>query len=99
MYGAAAVQLRLMLLEAIVVDRPDELIIDLDAVVRVRADGLSALIGGYVTAIEYGTSYRVLNAHDEVRQAMLDTGTLDILADSDDTGALLLVMLIGDSPA
>jgi anti-anti-sigma regulatory factor len=79
------------------VDRPDELIIDLDAVVRLSTGTLAALICGYVTAIEYGTSYRVVNAHDEVRQAMQATGTLDMLADSEDTGALLLAVLLSDS--
>lgn len=95
--GAAVVQLRRVLLEAIVVDRPDELIIDLDAVVRLSTGALAVLICGYVTAIEYGTSYRVVNAHDEVRHAMQATGTLDMLADSDDTGALLLALLHSDS--
>lgn len=86
-----------MLLEVIVVDRPDELIIDLDAVVRLSTAALAALICGYVAAIEYGTSYRVVNAHGEVRQAMQATGILDMLADSDDTRALLLALLLGNA--
>jgi anti-anti-sigma factor len=91
--GTAVARLRLVLLEVIVVDRPDELIIDLDVVRCLSVTGVGALMCGYVTAIEYGTSYRVVNAHGEVRHAMLATGTLDVLTDSDDTGALLAIML------
>jgi anti-anti-sigma factor len=97
LHGPAVVQLRLMLLEALVEGSPDELIIDLDAVVCLSTGGLAALIDGYIDAVEYGTSYRVLNAHGKVHEAMRTTGTLDMLADSDDTGALLAALLLGDS--
>ena len=86
-----------MILEAIIVDLADELIIDLDAVVCLSVAGLEALIAGYRTAIEYGTSYRVVNAHALGRRGMLTTETLDMLADSNDIGALLLALLSTDS--
>jgi anti-anti-sigma regulatory factor len=49
--GAAVVEVLLMLLEAIVVDRADELVIDLDAVACLGSAGLAALVCGYVTAV------------------------------------------------
>jgi anti-anti-sigma factor len=64
LHGSAVAQLRL--LEMIIMERPDELIIDLGAVSYLSSAGLAALIFGFVTAIEYGTSYRVVNAHHDV---------------------------------
>lgn len=96
--GAAVAHVRLMILEAIIIDRPAELVIDLNAVSWLSAPGLAALVCGYVTAVDYGTSYRVVNAHAEVRRTMQATGTLDMLADSDDIAALLLALLFADPP-
>jgi anti-anti-sigma regulatory factor len=89
LHSGAVVQLRLMLLEAIVVGRPGELIIDLDRAVSLSTGGLAALVGGNVTALEYGTSYRVIKPRGEVREAMQAVGMLDMLADSDDIGAVV----------
>lgn len=93
--GSAVTRLRLRLLETIIIDRPDGLIIDLGAVSLLSGAGLAVLIFGYVTAIDYGTAYRVVNAHHEVRRVIEASGTLDMLADSDDIAALLLVLLVG----
>jgi anti-anti-sigma factor len=93
--GSAVTRLRLRLLETIIIERPDELIIDLGAVSYLSRAGLAVLIFGYVTAIDYGTGYRVVHAHHDVRRVIEASGTLDMLTDSDDIGALLLVLLIG----
>jgi anti-anti-sigma factor len=99
LHGPAVARLRLRLLESIIVERPDELVIDLDAVTRLSPAAFAALIVGCVTAIDYGTSYRVINAHDNVRRVIEASGTADLLADSDDTGALLLALAVGTSEA
>lgn len=97
LHGSAVAQLRLRLLETIIIGRPDELIIDLGAVSCLSGAGLAALISGYVAAIDYGTSYRVVNAHHDVRRVIEQSGTLDMLTDSDDIGALLLAVLVDGS--
>jgi hypothetical protein len=50
-------------------------------------------VAGYVTATDYGTTYRVLNAHGSARHTLQTTATIDVLADSNDLGALLLAVL------
>jgi anti-anti-sigma factor len=97
LHGAAVAQLRLRLLESIIAERSDDLIIDLDAVTCLSPAALATLIVGCVTAIDYGTSYRVINAHDNVRRVIEASGTADLLADSDDIGALLLALAVGAS--
>lgn len=91
--GVAVEPLRLLVVHTISDDQPDELLINLDAVTALDAAGVEALISGYVTAIEHGSSYRVVNAHGAVRRVLNVTGTLDVLADSDDLGSLLLTAL------
>jgi anti-anti-sigma factor len=96
LHGCATAQLRLRLVETIIIERPDELIIDLGALNGLSSAGLAALICGYVAAIDYGTSYRVVNARHDVRRVIEESGTLDMLADSDDVGSLLLALLLID---
>ncbi len=55
-------------------------------------------MAGYVNAIEYGTTCRVVNAHDHVRKALQATSILEVLADSDDIGSLLLALLALPAP-
>lgn len=98
LHGAAAERLTLMIVEVLVVHRPDELLVNLDAVDCVSLTGVRALLCGYVTAIDCGTSYRILNAQDQVCHLLRATGTLDVLADSDDLGALLLALLTLPAP-
>jgi anti-anti-sigma regulatory factor len=71
----------------------DELLVGLDAVVALDVAGVTALMAGYVAAVDCGTVYRVRGAHGPVRRVLHDTGTLDVLADSDDLAALLLAVL------
>lgn len=92
--GRGAERVGQMIAEAIVVNRPDKLIVDLDAVVSLSFAGVQALVSAYVTAIDFGTSYHVINAHGAVRRMLRDTGTLEVLADSEDLGALLLALLV-----
>jgi anti-anti-sigma regulatory factor len=77
----------------ILVERPDTLLINLQDVSGFSLAGLHALLTGYVTAIDYGTSYRVRHAHGQVRDVLRATGTKEVLADSNDLGALLLAVL------
>jgi hypothetical protein len=50
-------------------------------------------MSGYVAAVEHGTAYRVVGAAGAVRGTLRDAGVLDVLADSDDLGALMLSVL------
>ncbi|MCU1685936.1 MAG: hypothetical protein JWQ81_6675 [Amycolatopsis sp.] len=89
----------LLITEAILLHRPDALVIDLRHVVALSITGIRTLLTGYLTAIDRGTSYRVLHAHGQARHIMLATGTVDVLADSDDLGALLLAVLALPAPS
>jgi anti-anti-sigma regulatory factor len=60
--------------------------------------GLAALVCGYVAAIDYGTWYRIVNAHHDVRRVIEASGMLDMLTESDDIGALLLALLLVGGP-
>ncbi|WP_329064306.1 STAS domain-containing protein [Amycolatopsis sp. NBC_01480] len=91
--GAAAIDLQLLITEVILLERPDTLVINLHDVTALSIAGMHALLTGYATAIDYGTSYRVLHASGQARYVLRATGTLDMLADSDDLGALLLAVL------
>jgi hypothetical protein len=77
----------------ILIDKPDELQISLDAVSDLIDPGVLALMSGYVVAIDYGTQYRVMRARNQVRAGLRALGILDALRDSDDLGALLLAVL------
>jgi anti-anti-sigma factor len=100
LHGGAVAQLRLRLrlLETTIIERPDELIIDLGAVSCLSGAGLAALVCGYVAAMDYGTWYRVVNAHHDVRDVIEASGMLDMLTDSEDIGALLLALLLVGGP-
>ncbi len=78
-----------LITEAIVLRRPDMLLIDLCRVTVLGEAAVRALLAGYVTAIDYGTSYRVLHAEGPARAVLQASGMVDVLADSDDLGALL----------
>jgi anti-anti-sigma regulatory factor len=91
--GPDVVTLQRVIFEAIVRDWADELIVDLDGVDGLGADGHGVLVSGYVVAVEYGTTYRVINAHGQVRARLRADQTFDLLADSRDLGALLVALL------
>jgi anti-anti-sigma regulatory factor len=91
--GAAAVDLRLLIVEVIVGRLPDSLLINLHQVTALSVAGVHGLVVGYITAIDNGTTYRVLNAHGPARRVLQTTATIDVLADSNDLGALLLAVL------
>jgi anti-anti-sigma factor len=96
--GTAVHQLATLILDAIVVDLADELVIDLDAVGFLDPAEVWALICGYEAAVECGTLYRVVNARDQVHHALEATGMMDVLADSQDIGAVLLALLTLPDP-
>jgi hypothetical protein len=91
--GAAAVDLRLLIVKVIVDRLPDSLLINLHQVTALSVAGVRGLLAGYITAIDNGTNYRVLNAHGPARCVLETTATIDVLADSNDLGALLLAVL------
>ncbi|GAA4475606.1 STAS domain-containing protein [Phytohabitans houttuyneae] len=91
--GPDVVTLQTMIFEAIIEGSPDELIVDLGGVVFLGADGHRALVSGYVVAVEYGTTYRVVSARDQVLGTLRANQTSEMLADSRDLGALLLALL------
>ncbi len=96
--GPAAGQLLALVLATVVVERADDLVIDLDAVGFLDPTGVWALLYGYGAAVEYGTVYRVLNAHGQPHRALRATGMLDVLRDSQDTGAALVALALLPRP-
>ncbi|WP_439377383.1 STAS domain-containing protein [Amycolatopsis lexingtonensis] len=98
MLGIAPDALRVRVRDLILTDHLDLLVINVDQMTALGSAGIHALMSGYITAIEQGTSYRLCNAHGEVRRVLQLTGLLDVLADSDDVGALLLATLALDAP-
>jgi anti-anti-sigma factor len=91
--GAAGPRLRFALVELIAVARPDELLVNLAGLASLDVAGAGALMSGYVIAIDYGTSYRVVNVPDQVHPVLQDRGLLDILTGNDHIGTLLLALL------
>lgn len=96
--GPAAEMLRTELVQSIAQDRPDRLLVDLDSVSDLDVAGVAALMAGYLAAIDHGVSYQVTRAHGRTREMLHTTGTLDVLADSDDLGALLLAIALRPTP-
>ncbi|HEY3690135.1 MAG TPA: STAS domain-containing protein [Pseudonocardiaceae bacterium] len=90
--GAAVDDLTLLIITTIVGEAPDMLLIDLRHVTALSGNGVRALLTGYATAIDYGTSFHVVHASGTARYSLQLTGTLDLLADSNDLGALLLAV-------
>ena len=82
----------MLIIDAIVVDLADELVIDLGAVGFLDPAGVWVLIGGYEAAMDCGTVYRVVNARDQVHHALDAIGMVEVLADSQDVGAVLLAL-------
>jgi anti-anti-sigma regulatory factor len=90
---AAAAELRALIVDAIRTKQPNTLVINLHHTTALGLAGTNALLAGYIAAIDCGTSYRVQHARGPVRDVLQATGTLDVLADSNDLGALLLAVL------
>jgi anti-anti-sigma factor len=91
--GAAVEPLRLKIVHTITDSQPDELSLNLNAVTGLDPSGAAALMAGYLTAIEHGTIYRVVGARGMVHRVLDATGTLEVLADSNDLASLLLAVL------
>ncbi len=91
--GPATVLLRKQIVSVIVLNLPPLLVVDLHHAAELSLAGVNTLLTGYTTAIDWGTSYQVLHARGSVLDILHDTGTSDILADSDDLGALLEAVL------
>ncbi|HEY3692896.1 MAG TPA: STAS domain-containing protein [Pseudonocardiaceae bacterium] len=91
--GANVLRLQFAIVELIAVGRPDELLVNLAELASLDDAGAVALVSGYVIAIDYGTSYRVVNVPDQVHSVLRDLGLLDILTGSDDIATLLLAIL------
>lgn len=92
--SSAAEPLRATVMQTIEVNQPDRLNVRLDAVSDIDLAGVMALISGYLAAIHHGTSYQVAGARGRVRQVLQALGILDVLADSEDLGALLLALML-----
>jgi anti-anti-sigma factor len=71
--------LRHIIVNALTVDRVAELIVDLDAVTFMDSSAIAALVQGRATALEYGTTYRVINPCGRVHRVLHITGALDAL--------------------
>jgi anti-anti-sigma factor len=71
-----------------------EVVVDLDAVTRLAAKAVAVLLGGYQFAVDHGVRLRVVNTGDAVRQQLEHCGLFDVLADSDDLGALIAAVII-----
>ncbi|WP_409494587.1 hypothetical protein [Amycolatopsis sp. cmx-11-12] len=96
--GPATVFLQNLIVSSIVLTLPETLVIDLRHTTSLDLAGVNTLLTGYNTAIDHGTSYRVLHACGPVRDLLQLTRTWEVLADSDDLGALLgAVLLIPDA--
>jgi anti-anti-sigma factor len=91
--GAVAELLTPMIFDAIVADWADELHVDLDAVTYLDSAGVMALVCGYVAAVECGSVYRVVNARGQVLRTLEAIGVMEVLANSEDLGALVLALL------
>lgn len=91
--GPKVNQLGMSIIESIVMDFADEVVVDLDAVRALDTAGVCVLIWAHHAAVEWGSVYRVVNAHGQVHRALLATGMQGVLADSEDIGALLLALL------
>jgi hypothetical protein len=82
--GRALARLGRHITQVLVVQRPEVLVIDLGAVTALSPAAVRTLVTGYRTAIEYGTTYRVINPRGPVRTMVQAAGVPDVLADSDD---------------
>jgi anti-anti-sigma factor len=91
--GPAAGQLRATVVQTIEDHQPERLLIGLDAVSDIDTAGVTALMSGYLAAIGHGTSYHVTGARGRVRRVLQTAGILEVLADSDDLGTLLLALM------
>jgi anti-anti-sigma regulatory factor len=96
--GPDVVTLQTMIFKAILEQPSDELVVDLGRVDILGADGHEVLVSGYVVAVEYGATYRVVNARGQVLAALQAHQTADMLSDSRDLGALVLALLQRPAP-
>jgi anti-anti-sigma regulatory factor len=95
--GSVAEPLRATVVQTIEVHQPDRLLIGLDTASDIDTAGVMALMAGYLAAIGHGTSYHVTGARGRVRRVLQTAGILEVLADSDDLGALLLALMLRPS--
>lgn len=91
--GRAAIDLQVLITKVINGEQPDALVVNLQGVIGLCGSGLHALIAGYLAAIDQGTSYSVVHAQGQARHVLQATGTMEMLTDSNDLGALLLAVL------
>lgn len=68
--GVAAETLRAEVVQSIVMELPDRFVVGLDTVSGLDMAGVTALMAGYLAAIDYGVRYRVTGAHGRVRQVL-----------------------------
>lgn len=88
-----ATNLEWLITGVILSERPDTLEINLGGIRVISTAAVNALLAGYVVAIDYGTSYHVLHASGQPRHVLHAAGVIDVLADSDDLGALLAAVV------
>ncbi|MEV6905288.1 STAS domain-containing protein [Amycolatopsis sp. NPDC051372] len=96
--GYTADELRAVITEAIELRNPNELLVNLWDVTILSSAGVSALLAGYVASVDWGTSYRVTEIRGQPRALLQAVGVLDMLADSNDLGALVLAVIACSEP-
>ncbi|NKQ55659.1 hypothetical protein HFP15_22530 [Amycolatopsis sp. K13G38] len=84
-----AASLEWLITGVILSEWPDRFEINLEGLREISTPTVNALLTGYVIAIEHGTSYHVLHASGQPRRVLDAAGVIEVLADSDDLGALL----------
>ncbi|UOZ03337.1 STAS domain-containing protein [Amycolatopsis sp. WQ 127309] len=91
--GVAPADLLARIVAVIELQHPETLRVSLAGVTALGSAGIHALLGGYTSAVENGTTYHVQHAIGPVRRILDLAGVREMLADSNDVGALLLAKL------
>ncbi|MFJ7215064.1 STAS domain-containing protein [Amycolatopsis sp. NPDC098790] len=98
MLGNAPARLQSRIASLIAEDHPERLVVDLAELTALSSDGIHALLSGYSTAVGHGVHYQVRHAHGEVRRVLQLADVHDVLADSNDHGALAAAVRRLDKP-
>ncbi|MFJ7213538.1 STAS domain-containing protein [Amycolatopsis sp. NPDC098790] len=88
MLGNAPFRLQVRITSLIADARPDRLVVDLAELTALSSAGIHALLSGYSSAIDHGVHYQVRHARGEVGRILRLADLQEVLADSNDHGAL-----------
>ncbi|GAA2705934.1 hypothetical protein [Actinoplanes palleronii] len=92
--GDAAENLKRVISEIVLREQVDELHVSLAEVSALGDSGVDALLAIYVLSVEHGVRYRVVDDAEHHRKALRWPLLLDVLADSDDIGALIFALAV-----